>query len=89
MKIKLHDPHPGFGGAIIALPKQIKALVDQLNGQEIDLSDCLDRFREEAKQIPCKTIIESCDREFIRMQLEQSDGFIHSWRLLRYKKCSS
>lgn len=87
MKIKLYDPHPGFGGAIMALPKRIKALIDTMDSEETTMEECLHKLREAAKDLAKQVTIQDTDRDYIQLRLESETGFIHSWRLLRYKKC--
>jgi hypothetical protein len=84
--VRFFDPHPGFGGAMIALPEPFVSLAKELDGQEMTLVEAVAKIEAviEKSGLPMKVRI--VDKyEFISVDLGEGDGYPrHSWRLIRY-----
>lgn len=64
MRVKFFGPHDGFTGPAIPLPKEIKAAIDALDGQELPLEEALAQL---------KAVIATAG---IRAELEIKDKFL-------------
>ena len=78
-KVKLYDPHPGFLGAILPLPKPMKDLADRLNGKVMDLEECLKFIKKEAEKYKNGRADVCEDNKIIFFNYGP-----HLYRLLRY-----
>jgi hypothetical protein len=82
--VELYDPHPGFSGAVVPLPKQLKKVADSLNGKRIVLEDVLKMITHEAeKEGGSVNLVD--DYNYIKYSYKQDTGKQHHFRLLRYK----
>lgn len=45
LPVRFLHPHPGFGGAIIPIPGQVKTIADALDGRIDTLRNALERLR--------------------------------------------
>jgi len=84
-KVELYDPHPGFGGAVVPLPKIMKDLADGLNGKVMSLETVLDEISLTAKKSGGYTRLVE-EHEFIAFGYKEQSGREHFFRLIRYKK---
>lgn len=84
MKVLFYDPHPGFGGAAIALPKEVKKVVEELNNRELEIEEAIEKIRRVAPKIGKIEI--SAKPEYILMFWELPNGIIHGWRVIKFKK---
>ena len=87
------EPHPGFLGAAIPLPKTIKSAVDSLNRQTMPLREALEKIKQAAGQLPIKLVVDGGTKTNIGngclfLYITTKDGnIIHAFRLIRF--CSS
>jgi len=77
--VKFFDPHPGFGGAVIALPSDIKAIIDAFDGKKAELADILLALGKVPKAA-CWANLEHC---YISCRIV-NNGYTHQWRLIRW-----
>jgi len=89
-EVKLYDPHPGFGGALLPLPRPMKEIADKLNGQSMSLEKAIEMISSVAEKIGGKVAVEE-EHKYIRFWMESYIRFwtkgplINSYRLLNYK----
>ncbi len=83
--VHLFDPHPGFAGAAVPLPKVMKEAADKLDGKSMSLDKAVEDLTGIAEQIG--GTIEIVDRfNFIKFEMEAKPPYIcHTYRLIRYK----
>ncbi len=84
-KVELYDPHPGFAGAAIPLPRLMKDAADKLNGQQMTLEEAVKQLTEPAEKIG--GTIEIVEKyKFIGFRLGDIERPpYHFFRLIRYK----
>lgn len=79
-----YDPHPGFAGAIINLPKPLLDYVSALNEQTKELNEVLKDLQEIAKPIGATVEVKEKFNSIIAMIEE--NGFTHLFKLIRFKE---
>ena len=83
-KVELYDPHPGFAGAAVPLPRPMKDAADELNGQSLILEDVLANLSPIADEVGGTLgIVEKYN--FIGFRIKEKSGREHFYRLIRYK----
>lgn len=83
-KVELYDPHPGFAGAAVPLPKAMKDAADELNGQSLVLEDVLTNLSPVAEEIGgTLEVVEKYN--FIGFRIKESSGREHFYRLIMYR----
>jgi hypothetical protein len=80
-KIRLYDPHPGLAGAIVRLPKNMKSIVDELNGKSMTLNEVIGMLDPIAKHLDGKIGLHS---DYIGFKFK-SGPLIHSYKLWGYE----
>ncbi len=84
-KVTFYDPHPGFGGAIIPLPRPLKVIAEKLNGQNITLEEALGLIELAANKLAVHKEV-SIVEDYKYISFRYGDGrAIHSFRLIRYR----
>ncbi|MBU0470141.1 MAG: hypothetical protein KKA62_01505 [Nanoarchaeota archaeon] len=83
-KVELYDPHPGFAGAAVPLPKSMKEFADELNGQQMTLEEALEKLSPVAEDLGGAVQIVG-KMKYIGFTYFESSGRQHYFRLLRYK----
>ena len=81
--VELYDPHPGFAGAAVPLPKSMKKIVDELNGRKMTLEDALENLSSVAEGGGTIHLVENLG--YIGFLYMETDGRQHFFRLLRYR----
>lgn len=81
--MKFYDPHPGYGGPSIPLPKHIKEFIDQYDGVESNFEEFEKEFRKIAKEGKLQL---NKKHQMITFEFTTPAGYRHMWRLLRIKK---
>ena len=84
-KVTFYDPHPGYMGAIIPLPKPMKEIADMLNGQEMNLEEAVEAIESMAGQFNESVVKVVEESNWILFKFEDGIGRTHGYRLLRYK----
>lgn len=84
MKVLLYDPHPGFGGAAIPLPNEVKKVVDQLTNCILEIDQAIDKIKQAAPKIG--TVEVSKQSDYILMFWTLPNGVMHGWRVIRFKE---
>ncbi|MBI4151907.1 hypothetical protein HY496_02960 [Candidatus Woesearchaeota archaeon] len=80
--VRLYDPHPGIGGAASPLPKPLRDVAQELDGQNTTLEKAIESFTEVADQkYGTVKLGENC----ILYLLEHPSKALSCWRLLRYE----
>jgi len=83
-KIRLSNPHPGIMGATIPLPKEMKKIVDGLNGQVMDRGECLSLIEKEAQNYQNGKV--ELNEKYGMITFRFGEGLTHHYRLLCYKE---
>ena len=73
------DPHPGFLGASIPIPIEVKRIADELNGKKRSLCRALDDLRAVTKGKV------SVYKDSIMLELGEPSGTRHIFRVIRFK----
>lgn len=81
-EVKFYDPHPGFGGAIVPLPKPMYRAACELDGQTATVEKTLEKLRPLAERL--NGSVED-SRGFILFEY-RAGGLTHGFRLIRYRK---
>ncbi len=79
---EFYDPHPGFGGAVVRLPEEMKKVADELNGRKISLEEALGNFNSVVEKIGGYIEIQS---SYLAFRYDEKNGRKHCFRLIRYK----
>jgi len=82
------EPHDGVSGAAKALPKDVKRVIDGMNGERMSLAAAFCRIGE-AKPGGTKLITHSEGKRAGWIMLEEGSikkPPMHVWRLLRYSE---
>lgn len=74
------DPHPGFAGAMIPIPPEIKRVADEMSGQTLPLREAIARLQQ--PRIGDIEII--ADHGYIGLRLREL-GREHFFRVIRYR----
>ncbi len=82
-RIKLYDPHPGVGGGIQPLPRNMKDLADRLNGKCMTVEEARDIVGKEAEKYNGGKARVSEDHKMIVFEFREN-SLRHGYRLLRY-----
>lgn len=80
-----YDPHPGFGGPVVRLPEILKQAVLKLDNKVLKIDEVVEDLIKVAKQFDANIAIKE---GMITATIKTSDGYIHSWRLIRYRELS-
>lgn len=85
-KVELYDPHPGFLGAVMPLPRPMKDLAASLDGAILSLDEVIDRLTPMAESLGGRLrVVEKY--QYISFQLGNEDDLpMHMYRLLRYRE---
>jgi len=83
-EIKLYDPHPGIGGALLPLPKPMRDIAEKLNGQSMSLEEVIKMISPVAEKVGGKVAVVE-KHGYISFQIKDSHNRIHLYRLLCYK----
>ena len=86
-KVRLFDPHPGFGGAAVPLPQPIKKVVDELDGQTMYLHEAIRVLDESINQVfeqEENAVIEA-QENCILLTVGTFNTTRHCWRLIRHE----
>lgn len=76
------DPHPGFAGAAISIPREVKAVADGLNGKRMSLRRAVNKIKAVTRG---KVEAVSDPRHnFIGLTV-RSGVLIHFFRVIRYR----
>ena len=81
--MKFHDPHPGYGGPAVPLPKKIKQFIDQYDGVETTFEEFETAFRQLVKD---GELILNSKHNMITWGFTTPSGYQHMWRLLRFSE---
>lgn len=73
------DPHPGFAGATIPLPRAVKEAADKLDGKSMSLRKAIVKLHA----VTDGTV--SIKNGWIALELRKSDGTRHMFRVIRFK----
>ncbi|MBI4434359.1 hypothetical protein HY635_00870 [Candidatus Uhrbacteria bacterium] len=73
--VTFYDPHPGFAGAVIPIPAEIKEVADDLDGRVLPLGDALRWLRAAAKCVQQHGIVNA--------DIEVVSYITHQWIRLR------
>lgn len=76
---KFYDAHPGIGGPSIKLPSAIKTVLDRYDDQAASISDLLNELNS------LSLLVCWAEDGMIMGRLVENNGYIHVWRLLRYR----
>jgi len=75
------DPHPGLAGAMIPIPEAVRKIANNLNGKSMPLRKAVTRIKAATKGT-----VRVVDRfEFIYLELAESNGVRHGFRVIRFK----
>ncbi len=97
MQVYLYDPHPGYGGAMISLPKPIKKVVDSLNGKAMELNEAIEKIKEAAENLgyasveveahdKTDSVLSNANYSFICLTLREGDPYpAHAFRAICFK----
>jgi hypothetical protein len=77
-----YDPHPGFGGAAILIPTMVKKVAEKLDGKSMTLREAVVKIQKVTKG---KVRIR---KNWISLELEESDTRRHMFRVIRFKYVS-
>lgn len=80
--VTLYDPHPGFAGAAIPIPAEVKRVADELDGQTMELGEAIARIQAvTSDRVEYVTYI---THQWIKLTLE-SGGVFHVFRVIRFR----
>lgn len=83
-----YDPHPGFLGAAVPCPEEVRRAAEALADKVLSVDKALARLRA-ATRLPGKAEISAQDvsptEGWIRLLWETPSGMIHIFRLIRYE----
>lgn len=85
-KVELYDPHPGFVGPAVSLPRKMKDLVDSLEGEILTLEEAIKRITPTAEVLGGRVEVDE-KYQFISFQIGDEDNLpMHGYRLIRYRE---
>ena len=84
-EVELYDPHPGFGGGAIALPKVMKDSVDELDGKRMTLEKVIEILTPVADELGGKINVIKGHYHHINFLYPQAEKK-HCFRLIRYRE---
>jgi len=77
------DPHPGFAGAAIPIPHQVKEAADKLDGQSLTLAEALECLRS---AYPAGRFEVVAEYDFVSLWLDGGRHQpSHMFRVIRYR----
>lgn len=82
--VELYSPHPGFGGALVPLPKSMKEIANALDGQTMTLEEAMKKITLVAEKLGGSAEI-SKNYEFISFEFG-GRTVTHSYKLIKYRK---
>ena len=77
-----YNPHPGFAGAAIPIPVQVKRVADKLNGKTLKLKEAIKKLQTATNG---ELGIVIMDINFIMLNIRTSDGANHGFRVICFK----
>lgn len=77
-----YDPHPGFAGAAIPIPKEVKKVADDLNGKKLSVREALEKLRAATNG---ELRVVTMDINFIILRIKTHDGATHGFRVICFK----
>ncbi|MBN2052044.1 hypothetical protein JW756_00915 [Candidatus Woesearchaeota archaeon] len=83
-KVKLYNPHPGIGGALLPLPKPMKDIADKLNRKSMSLDKAIEMISQVAKKVGGQVAVVE-EHKYIRFQIKEPNNYVHVYRLICYK----
>jgi len=78
---RFFDPHPGFMGASMPIPKLVKRIADFLDGKIMTVEEAVLRLQASTNG----TIKVIDDAKVIMLFLKFSNGDKHSFRVIKYR----
>lgn len=75
------DPHPGFAGAAVSIPREVKAVADGLNGQRMSLRKAVNKIKAVASgkvQVVSKY-------KYISLIITDRPYTTHLFRVIQYR----
>jgi len=82
---EFYDPHPGFGGAMVPLPKLMYAAAHEMNWQVMAVDKALEKLRQLAEQLNGRV---KDSEGFISFEY-RSGSFVHGYRLFKERTFSA
>jgi hypothetical protein len=83
--VELYDPHPGFAGAFVPLPKPMKEVADILCGQKMTLEEAIEKITPASELIGGTVgVVEKHKYIFFKFGKERK----HYYRLIQYRESS-
>ena len=87
--VEFYCPYPRDMERIKVLPRGVGEVLDYLNGRKIAIKEALKKIKESAPENP-KNIIAVIvskheTKSFILLNIKDSAGIVHSWRLIKFK----
>ena len=83
-KVIFYDPHPGLAGCIIPLSDHMKTIVNWLDGQKLNLDECIEILTNAADDAGIDNAVFELHDGFITMARAVGDR-INCWRLIRFR----
>lgn len=77
-----YNPHPGFAGAAIPMPIEVKRVADKLHGKTMPLKEALSSLRAVTKG---KLKIVAMDISFIMLTLKEDRHITHGFRVICFR----
>jgi hypothetical protein len=75
------DPHPGFAGAIIPIPEEVRRVANELDGKSMTLGEAIALIQAVTKG----TVSVVKKYNFISLEIIEKSGVRHMFRVIRFK----
>ena len=75
------DPHPGFGGAMIPIPKPVRKVANEINGKSMTLREAVAKIQAVTKG----EVSISNNYDFVSLKIKEKSGVRHCFRVIRFK----
>ncbi len=79
---EFYDAHPGIGGAIVPLPKEVKKVADEMSGKTTTLQEALGKI----KSVTNGKVETDMSHNFIRLEIRDlATDLVHGFRVIRFR----
>lgn len=83
--VSFHDPHPGLAGCPVPLPEHLRLTANWLNGCTMSIGEAVQIITDTIDDAGIQRATLKVYDDWIGLQIETPESFIHSWRLIRFK----
>ena len=77
---EFYGPHPGFAGAGISIPAEVRRVAEGLVGKKMTIEEAIDKI----KNVSAGTVRDVVDHSYISLVIERW-GITHRFRVIWYR----